>query len=283
MSNIIAISKWPAQDLSSVYSLLSVAGSNVFNFLQGQLTCDLRMLDQRPSLFASICDLKGRIITTLYVAKHLEDYLLILPRSISSVVIDHLNKYAKISRVTVNNRDTEHCYGLWKQEQIALNFSPEFIFVDKVSATQKMLIFSEQPLPLSFHAAEEQWQLENLLAGYFLIYPETTGMFTPHWLNLPALEAVSFDKGCYLGQEIIARTHYLSQSQKRLIKYYLLPAKASATPGGKLYTAENTEIGHIIDEALLNSEHRVLAALLTNPEVSEVFWKQQLLKAYPHS
>lgn len=62
------------------------------------------------------------------------------------------------------------------------------------------------------------WPLTDIQAGIAMIYPETVGLFTPNMLNYPALGGVSFNKGCYLGQEVVARTHYLGAPKKQLYR-----------------------------------------------------------------
>ena len=64
----------------------------------------------------------------------------------------------------------------------------------------------------------DHWHLLDIMAGIPTIYPETSGQFTPHQLNFPQIGGVSFNKGCYIGQEIIARTHYLGKSKSRLYR-----------------------------------------------------------------
>lgn len=265
-------------DLSLIYSLFVVSGANSFNFLQGQLTCDLRLLDQQPSLFGSICDLKGRIITTLYVAKNSDHYYLILPRAVENIVLEHLNKYAKISRVVITPQESLKCYGFWKDDDASTQILNDSIQISQANSAQKILVFSTDTIENL--SSSQQWQLENILNGYFLIYPETTGLFTPHWLNLPELGAVSFNKGCYLGQEIIARTQYLSQSQKRFIKYYLLSSDTVSLPGDKIYSNDGKEIGNLIDFAPLDPAQNLLAVLLNNSEATEIFWNNYPLKIY---
>lgn len=96
------------------------------------------------------------------------------------------------------------------------------------------------------------WHLANIKAGIATIYPQTTELFTPHMLNYTQLGAVSFDKGCYLGQEIIARTQYLGKS-KRELKLMNITAKNSPQPGEKFVDKKGMEIGMIADFAQITS------------------------------
>lgn len=97
------------------------------------------------------------------------------------------------------------------------------------------------------------WHLANIKAGVATIYPQTTELFTPHMLNYPQLGAVSFDKGCYLGQEIIARTQYLGKT-KRELKQINITAENSPNPGDKFFDENNVESGIIVDAAQISPD-----------------------------
>ena len=91
-----------------------------------------------------------------------------------------------------------------------------------------------------------QWHLFDIMSGIPTIYPETSGQFTPHQMNLPEIGGVSFNKGCYIGQEIIARTHYLGKSKSRLYRVRFT-SPTLFLPGTPLLDAEQkTEKGTLI-------------------------------------
>lgn len=98
------------------------------------------------------------------------------------------------------------------------------------------------------------------------IYPETSGKFLPHELNLDQIGAISFDKGCYTGQEIIARMHYRGKPKSHL---YVIQLKldAAPAPGADIYVEENNQqktIGAIVDAAPQDNHHYLILAILND-------------------
>ena len=110
------------------------------------------------------------------------------------------------------------------------------------------------------------WHWLNIMAGIAYIYPETTERFTPHKLDYPALKAVSFTKGCYLGQEIVARTEHLSKNRQAL--YQINFHYTSAKRLDPIVNTQGKTIGHIIEIAV-NQQSKTIAdkisALVTLP------------------
>ena len=103
------------------------------------------------------------------------------------------------------------------------------------------------------HEQQQEWQQCDLAANVPHIYPNTIGLFTPHMLNLPAIGAVSFTKGCYTGQEIIARTEHLGKSKKVLQQTVLSKA---VKPGDRL------ENGGLVVYAVAVSDGKWLVMLV---------------------
>jgi len=87
---------------------------------------------------------------------------------------------------------------------------------------------------------------DNIIAEIPLIYPQTQESFTPHMVNLDKLDGISFTKGCYLGQEIVARTQFLGKLKRHLYPL-TLTSDDSVQPGTALYDSEQHQVGTIID------------------------------------
>lgn len=194
---------------------IQISGETAEKFLQGQLTNDVHLVKQQPTCLTAHCNPKGRIIFTGWLFYDEGHYLLAMPENQVPTAIAALQKYAVFSKVTVE---------------------------DVTPFIKSTLNTIEDP-----HA----WKLKNIEAGVAEIYPETREQFTPHELNYPALNAVSFDKGCYIGQEIIARMHYLGK-----LKTQLIHAQGTftnpPTRGEKVFYRENEKeeiAGYIVDFA----------------------------------
>ena len=173
------------------YSRIAVSGADALEFLQGQLTNDLLLLEDRPRLRAAWCTPKGRVITLFEVSKHKDGYGLLLPGEMAEDVVKRLTLFRFRSKV---------------------DFEIEALGDDDPS----------------FDGDLASWRLRNLRSGVAEIAAAQSEEFTPHMLNLDLVDAVSFDKGCYTGQEIVARTHYRGSSKRRM---YRFSCDGDAEPG----------------------------------------------------
>lgn len=178
------------------YGLLRLSGEKAATFLQGQITCDVHKLSMGEAQLGAYCNYQGRVLATFWLLLHEGDYYLILPDEIAAATREVIDKYAVFSKVTVEN--------VSKDFAIKAEFTPSLQFQLTVPDD---------------HATDEQFAMRLVDAEIPMIYQKTTGHFTPHMLNLPALGAVSFDKGCYVGQEIVARTEYRGKVKRCLRKF----------------------------------------------------------------
>lgn len=163
------------------YSSILVSGADAFDFLQAQLSNDLRLLEDRPQLLAAWCNPKGRVICIMRVSRGDSGYKLVLPAALAEPVLKRLTMFRFRSNVDF----------------------------ESAPATAE---------DLGIAGSTEDWLLDKLRAGQPEIWLAQSEEFTPHMLNLDLLGAISFDKGCYPGQEIVARMHYLGDLKRRL--YY---------------------------------------------------------------
>lgn len=128
----------------------------------------------------------------------------------------------------------------------------------------------------------QQWRLNNIQQGIPVIYAATSGLFLPHDLNLPKLGGVSFTKGCYTGQEIIARMQYLGKPKHRLQRLLLNGGRVPA-PGDKICLAAQTEqaIGYLVD-AVINAGRIEASAVINNNSLSAVPGIQIVIGTEPY-
>ena len=105
-----------------------------------------------------------------------------------------------------------------------------------------------EEIPLAPTADETQWRRQNILSGVPAVFAETSDHFVPQMVNLDQLGGISFDKGCYTGQEIVARLHYLGNLKKRM---FLLRSAAPPAPGSAIYdgAGDGQAIGEVVDGA----------------------------------
>lgn len=239
---------------------ITVQGEKAATFLQGQLTCDVRDITTQQTRLAAHCNPKGRVVFSLRLITFQGQFHIIVPTSMAQLVTARLEKYAQLSRVQLQVNEKLHILGCYGS---ATEFFPTLQLpqvADQAIAHEESLLIREPGEPERFlivtrsntfeqllTAENNQWQdcaIHNQIAS---IYPESSDLFTPHMLNYPALNAVSFKKGCFIGQEIIARTHYLGKAKRHL---KILPSPSSQLkPGDKLLDEQGLEIGVVVEQA----------------------------------
>jgi len=143
----------------------------------------------------------------------------------------------------------------------------------EIIGTTESLLLLQKSLQEKYPAqSSTHWRLLEINAAIPTIYPQTIDLFTPQMLNYPELQGVSFKKGCYTGQEVIARTHYLGKVKRHLrrfsLKSTLLPA-----PGDSLQDAKQQIVGTVVDAAFDEdtASYHLLAVLQDEAILGEVF------------
>ena len=201
--------------------ILSISGEDAAIFLQGQTTCDVNELEDKQGTCGAFCNAKGRVITTFYLIKIENDFLLILPNTLLSGIQERLNRYKLRAKVNIS------------ESHLDIN---------------------------TFYLPKNLPWLTN----------ETSEEFIPQWLNLDKLGGISFTKGCYTGQEIVARTHYLGEVKRRLF-LATYKNKLEAISSHSLIIDENeSTVGHILHahegimQCVLNVDSQNKALRLAN-------------------
>lgn len=201
-------------NVSACCAAIRVSGPEARRFLQGQLTCDLTTVTPTTPQWGAHCNLKGRVEALYHIYQEDEAFWLVTPQTVAEHALKHLQHYARFSKVTLTL---------------------------EVSA----LAEDEQALH-----AYQQSRIEALKRHEAILHPETVGQFLPQELGLVERGAVSFTKGCYLGQEIVARLHYRGQLKKELI---CIAMDAPIQPGQQLeYQGREGEVVDVVGaQALL--------------------------------
>lgn len=276
-------------------SILEFHGERASEFLQGQLTCDLRTLSDIQMIQGAQCNLKGRIMSLLDVINW-QGIKAIIPSDISEVTRLSLEKTAQLSRVSIKENNEFKLYGFYLQNPHdilpAVSFLPSalyalapnehfcyyhlgngfYIFIVRTDChPQFYQLFKDNEQVLG----SLDWHSLRLMQGQITIYPESRGLFLPHRLDLHHTSYLSFDKGCYKGQEIIARTHYKA-TIKHELKLYTATLTHTPYSGQKLFKElETIEVGELIDYTLLdNSNYLIAVSMLKNAE-NRVYFQQQ--------
>jgi folate-binding protein YgfZ len=275
----------------SSYSLIEVSGTAATSFLQGQLTCDINLLSNKSSL-AAHCNTKGRVRTLYRVFQQDTRFYLRCPKSLLKKALENLNFYARFSKVSLSPIENYVGFGIIVPitEIQSLPFPTlevnalcdidgyTMLRVPGNNGYNRYEIYSlannnqtlQHPSLMQSWLSglpclpEQDWALSEILAGIPEIFPETTEQFLPHYIGLPQLGAISFTKGCYIGQEIIARMEYRSKDKKYHLSFLQLKIDS---PDDILKPGEilPDKISVCICSALLPSDQSQMYTLIQSP------------------
>lgn len=226
------------------YGLLQVTGEDAREFLHAQLTTDILHLAQDRAAFAGWCSAKGRLLATFRVIPQAQGFWLQLARDLAATVSKRLSMFVLRSRVRIADRSGEWMqHGVWDADWSG----PEVSWAGAVATVRvgerrflQLGPAAEMTAPAT--VPEERWALDEIRAGRPWISAATQDQFVPQMVNLESLGGVDFRKGCYPGQEIVARAQYRGQVKRRMRRLDA-PAGASLQPG------QEYEGGIVVDSA----------------------------------
>ena len=226
------------------YGLLSVSGADARDFLHAQLTNDIQHLPPERSLLAGWCSAKGRLLATFLVIPSPQGYLLQLARDLAPAVAKRLSMFVLRSKVKVSDEsDAWTQFGVWNADWDASRVAWDGDRATIPVGEGRFLRLEPASAPsLVPTAGEEAWSVQEIRAGRPLITAATQDQFVPQMVNLETLGGVDFRKGCYPGQEIVARAQYRGQVKRRMVR---LPAPE----GAQLRPGQEFQGGIVVDSA----------------------------------
>jgi tRNA-modifying protein YgfZ len=226
------------------YGLLSVSGDDARDFLHAQLTNDIASLPAERAALAGWCSAKGRLLATFLVIPAPQGFLLQLARDLAPGVAKRLSMFVLRSKVKISDEsDAWVQLGVWNVEP-----SPSGIAWEdgraRVPVDEKRYLRLEPAGAVTSACTgdEETWYLQEIRAGRPLITAATQDQFVPQMVNLETLGGVDFQKGCYPGQEIVARAQYRGQVKRRMVR---MPAPQ----GARLQPGAQYNGGTVVDSA----------------------------------
>ncbi|HUG72210.1 MAG TPA: hypothetical protein VMK82_02190 [Steroidobacteraceae bacterium] len=203
-------------------AVIGARGADAVDFLQGQLSRDLAQLPDGGAVLAGLHNPQGRCLAVLRVLRVTHDHLLlVLPAEISETVRPLLTRYVLRARVRLEDAGTAwRVYGATGPDAAAAGSTRLSLAMDAEGLRQLILAPQGEPLPDGEIVSRDSWRLDDIAAGLPEIGSATSGQFVAQMLNLDLLDAISFSKGCYTGQEIIARAHYRGQVKRRMQRFF---------------------------------------------------------------
>lgn len=234
-------------------SVVDVSGPDAEAFLDSQLTSDVKNIKIKSLTRSGYCNPKGRLIATPYVIRNANSFNLLLPNDLVDEFISRISRFILRAKVSINENDALAIAGVIAQagakisireldeldnEILEINSRQGFILCPFDSLESFWVKTTQSYLPSQF----EHWEVENIRNGIVNIGDATKEQFLPQMINLEKHKGVSFTKGCYPGQEIVARTKYLG-SVKRKLCYFR--SDSSIGQGAPIFTSEGTPCGTV--------------------------------------
>ena len=247
--------------------IVEIKGPDAAKLLQGQITADIEAIDKNGFCLGSLCTNKGRIVALFTILRTAEGFYCRLSKNSSEAFITTLKKYAVFYKVDIARRDDIGLLAVFS-EQTSLNTGLAFAQLNHSDCLELWIEESQWQASVEYlqgklqPADESLWQLEKIRQGWSDISAETLETFLPHALSLDLAEAISFTKGCYTGQEIIARTHYRGKPKKRLAHLVLASAPEKALiPGSDITDQDGSNLGNLVVSASYAGFNELLSTI----------------------
>ena len=233
---------------------LRISGEDARDFLQNLTSNDVRHLDEKTAQYNSMCSPKGRMVASFLLFKMDGDYILQVPMEMVERVKKRLSMYvfrskvsiaqAALSAIGLSGQGAEAALpGLPETKMaigkidsgIAIKLSDSrFEIVSEPENAAKMLEILETSTEPS---GKEYWERMEILDALPVVLPETEGLFVPQMANFELIGGVSFQKGCYPGQEVVTRTHFLGKIKRRMVIAHV-DSRIEPNPGDEVLSGE---------------------------------------------
>ncbi|MFK8075314.1 MAG: folate-binding protein YgfZ [Granulosicoccus sp.] len=267
-------------DLSD-WRVVDVTGADAASFLQGQFCNDLLQVSVTRAQITGYCTPKGRLLALPVIVGTEDGFRLLIKSAVMGAFIKRLSMFIMRSDVTLSERTELICSGVVADSaqsvgdlQGALGTLP-FAPLDVATSESSQLIrwhddHVGQTRSRFVHIANQadsvamwnstgserksfaRWRAGDISAGIPSITEGTSESFVPQMINLQLIDALSFTKGCYPGQEIVARMQYLGKLKRHMRLFKLPGGDAPLVPGAKLSAGDDAAAGEVIDAVTIN-------------------------------
>lgn len=244
------------------WGVLRASGADAANFLHGQLTQDITGLSMNEARLAGYCSAKGRLLATFVVWRAaVDEYLLACSADVLPAALKRLRMFVLRAKCSLSDASAElPLWGVvgdaaaavgaaWRRDGALIRLP------DASGQARALWVGSEAPaLPAVPHGA---WQWLEVASGVPRIVAATVEQFVPQMVNLELVGGVNFQKGCYPGQEVVARSQYRGSVKRRALVF---TSSAAALPGQEIYAAgDDQPAGMVVNAAHYDGGHALLA------------------------
>ncbi len=214
--------------------VIQITGEERAKYLQGQITADINELKDNHALLACHCNFKGKTWSVFFTFSWQDSILLVIHDSVLEQSLSELNKYGVFAKVDITNESHNwqitggsgdlfegsiiKLFGELPTGDRAVVSSSNGLVMSVEKPDQRYLVIqpniAKNSLVCDVSEDDEQWEVADIKAGLGDIRASTVDEYVPQMLNLQALDAIDFEKGCYMGQEVVARTKYLGRNKR---------------------------------------------------------------------
>jgi folate-binding protein YgfZ len=242
--------------------VLAVSGPERAVFLQGQLTQDVHLARADSTLLSGWTDARGRLL----YAGHLftlgsggdAPLALLVPKSLAEPLLKRMQMYVLRAKIRIEMSGIA-AYGVYAASRPENTGSAQRLQMSGDSTRNLLVSTALDPAAVDdSRQARNDWLLADIRAGIPAIGESTSGEFIPQMVNLDLLDAISFSKGCYTGQEIIARTKYLGRIKRRMLRFST--DNPPPAPGAPIHAARGT-VGQVVSAAATPAGCEMLAVI----------------------
>ena len=218
-------------------NIVKVSGEQRFDYLNGQLTVSTKRFDGASARLTAHCDFKGKMFAAIIISQCNDAFLLSMHKDSAIISQEQLKKYGVFSKVDIQINEELHCIGIAGDE----NIKHLRVLFPALSSTHMSTTNSEFGQAICFNDASlrylcylsdkgkqrlldisdadafvpcDSWNMLEIEAGIANIQTATMSQFVPQMLNFQSIHAIDFDKGCYMGQEVVARTKFLGKNKR---------------------------------------------------------------------
>ena len=297
MQKLNASSTLPGDFLAPLDSVgtITLNGEETAKYLQGQVTVDIDKLSPEHSLLGCHCDFKGKTWSIFYAAGDQHHATLVTHKGAMAGSLAELNKYGVFSKVEISD-GSDQCqifggcgvqlenfiqsvFGDLPKKHLETTHSASGFVIALTRPIKRYLLVltnaQAQSLLDDYQGElfdEQIWELLDIQGGMANIQGQTSNEFVPQMMNLQVLDAISFDKGCYMGQEVVARTKYLGKNKRAA--FILKSNQRGDLVAGDLLEMQVGDNwrrgGTVLRSANLGEESWLLAVLANDTETGAV-------------
>jgi folate-binding protein YgfZ len=252
----------PASQRLGQFATICLTGADARIFLQGQLSFDIDRLTAQRVELACCNSAQGRVQAVMWLVERSDCLVLLLSASMLDATVARLRKYVLRAKVKIESgagRLAAYATDSHPSAQLPFQHAEQGpVSLIGWPGGRTLMLAPPQASEGAAAAASEEWHLADVRAGLPQIYPQTHELFVAQMLNLDALNAISFDKGCYTGQEIIARTHYRGAIKRRMFHF---SADCPPPPPATRIVVDGAHAGDVVDSVATPNGSELLAVI----------------------